>query len=209
MTPDSSTRILDVAERLVQERGYNGFSYADVAAELGVTKASLHYHFPSKAQLGTALIQRYTERFTDSLAEIEMRSTLAATRLDAYAQLYADVLGGRGMCLCGMLAAEYQTLPGSMREAVVTFLDDNENWLERILELGRTNDGLRFEGSARDAARFLLSGLEGAMLLARPYDDVGRFRSAASRLLTGLTGVTPARRTRAPARPPDRAFRQL
>ena len=65
---DTATRILDSAERLVQQRGFNGFSYADVASELGITKASLHYHFSSKAELGEALIARYAERFTGELA---------------------------------------------------------------------------------------------------------------------------------------------
>ena len=63
----TADRILDIAERLVQVRGFNGFSYADVAAELGMTKASLHYHFPGKAELGRALIVRYTERFAAAL----------------------------------------------------------------------------------------------------------------------------------------------
>ena len=41
-------------ERLVQSRGFNGFSYADVSAELGITKAALHYHFAGKAEMGQA-----------------------------------------------------------------------------------------------------------------------------------------------------------
>ncbi len=116
---DTASRILDVAERLVQLRGFNGFSYADVAAELSITKASLHYHFAGKAELGEALIARYAERFKGSLAEIEVRPIDARAKLDAYAKLYADVLRGKRMCLCGMLAAEYQTLPKPMRSAVI------------------------------------------------------------------------------------------
>src|SRR5450631_2839093 len=92
---DTRSRILDVAERLVQVRGFNGFSYADVAAELEITKASLHYHFPGKAELGETLIARYSERFADALAAIDTRLTDAPTKLDAYASLYADVLRGR------------------------------------------------------------------------------------------------------------------
>ena len=70
-SPSTATRILDVAEGLAQTRGFNGFSYADIAAEIGITKASLHYHFPSKADLGRALVRRYTERFMDALDAIE------------------------------------------------------------------------------------------------------------------------------------------
>ena len=136
-TNDTAARILDIGERLVQVRGFNGFSYADVAAELDMTKAALHYHFPGKAELGRALIERYTERFVAALADIDERIPEAPAKLDAYAGLYADVLRGQRMCLCGMLAAEYQTLPDPMRAAVIAFIDANEAWVEKVLAQGR------------------------------------------------------------------------
>src|SRR3954454_1089043 len=89
---DTASRILDVAERLVQIRGFNGFSYADIAAELDITKASLHYHFPGKAELGEALIRRYTVRFTEALDAIDSRDVDALAKLDAYARIYGNVL---------------------------------------------------------------------------------------------------------------------
>jgi TetR/AcrR family transcriptional regulator, transcriptional repressor for nem operon len=184
---DTAQRILDVAERLVQVRGFNGFSYANVAGELGITRASLHYHFPGKAELGEALIARYAARFADALEEIDGHLADARAKLDAYAGLYADVLRGDRMCLCGILAAEYQTLPGPMRDEVVRFFDDNEVWLAGVLAQGRSERTLSFEGSPRDAAQTILGGLEGAMLLARPYGDLVRFQSAAARLLASLT----------------------
>jgi TetR/AcrR family transcriptional repressor of nem operon len=186
---NTRSRILDVAERLVQVRGFNGFSYADVAAELGVTKASLHYHFPSKAELGEALIARYAERFAHALAAIDANLTPAPAKLDAYANLYAEVLRQERMCLCGMLAAEYQTLPGPVRNAVVAFLDDNEAWLALVLEHGREDGSLRFSNTAADTARSIVSGLEGAMLVARPYGAVDRFETTAAQLLAGLAGT--------------------
>src|SRR5271167_3330328 len=136
------SRILDAGERLVQVRGFNGFSYADVAAELSLTKASLHYHFPSKAELGEALIARYAERFARALADIDANLTHPPAKLDAYASLYAEVLRQERMCLCGMLAAEYQTLPSPIRNAVVAFLDENEAWLTLVLEQGREEGSL-------------------------------------------------------------------
>jgi TetR/AcrR family transcriptional regulator, transcriptional repressor for nem operon len=183
---DTATQVLDVAERLVQERGYNGFSYADVARELGVSTAALHYHFPGKAELGEALIERYATRFAAALAGLDDRDLDPRRKLEAYAQLYAEVFRDDRMCLCGMLAADYATLPDPMRDRVVLFFDDNERWLARVLEVGRADGVLRFQGSPRDVARTLLAGLEGAMLVARPYGDLKRFRSAAALLVDGL-----------------------
>lgn len=184
----TATRILDVAGRLVQSRGFNGFSYADVAAELSVTKASLHYHFPGKAELGEALINRYAIRFAEALQAIDAESSDVRAKLAAYAAVYAAVLEDQRMCLCGMLAADYETLPPAMRTAVVRFFDDNEAWLERVLEQGASEGSLHYEGRARDQAQLIISTLEGAMLVARPYGDPERFRAAAHRLLATLDG---------------------
>jgi TetR/AcrR family transcriptional repressor of nem operon len=182
----TASQILDVAERLVQERGFNGFSYGDVAGELGITRAALHYHFASKAELGDALIERYAERFFDALDRVDGDRADAPDKLRAYAQLYADVFRDDRMCLCGMLAADYATLPEPMRERVVSFFDENEVWLARVLEEGRAAGTIRFEGPARSVARTLIGGLEGAMLVSRPYHDVERFGDAAELLIRGL-----------------------
>jgi TetR/AcrR family transcriptional regulator, transcriptional repressor for nem operon len=186
---DTRERILDVAERLVQVRGFNGFSYADVAAELAITKASLHHHFPSKAGLGEALIARYAERLTDALAAIDAHAAEAPAKLDAYTGLYTDVLREGRMCLCGMLAAEHETLPTPIRGAVVAFLDENESWLERVLEQGRSDGSLRFNGTAKATARSILSGLEGSMLVARSRGEIESFQTGAALLLKGLAGT--------------------
>jgi TetR/AcrR family transcriptional repressor of nem operon len=192
--PSASTagRVLDAAERLVQVRGFNGFSYADIAAELQITKASLHYHFATKADLGEALISRYAARFLQALAEVDTGGAAAPAKLAAYAKLYADVLSDQRMCLCGMLAAEYPTLPDPMKTAVLGFFDENEAWLAAVLEQGREERTLAFAGSVRDTARMIVSGLEGAMLVTRPYGDTARFDVAAASLLASVTGTAQA-----------------
>ncbi|MBV8463090.1 MAG: TetR/AcrR family transcriptional regulator [Acidimicrobiales bacterium] len=182
---DTASRLLDVAERLVQRRGFNGFSYADVADELGVTKAALHYHYASKAELGTALVERYAARFLDALGAIDVDLD-ARQALHAYADLYLSALRDDRMCLCGMLAAEYRTLPEPMQSRLRGFFDANEEWLAALLEKGRASGTLRFAGSARQVARMVVGALEGAMLIARPYDDLERFRTAAAQLVDSL-----------------------
>lgn len=189
---DTRTRALDVAERLVQSRGFNGFSYADIAAEVGVSTASLHYHFAGKSELGAALIARYAARFKDELADIDARLADARARLEAYASIYAELLQKGRFCLCGMLAAEYETLPMPMRVAVIDFFDHNEVWLTSVLEFGEEQGELRLNGLPVDVARMIMSGLEGAMLVTRPYGEVARFKIAAAQLLMSLTGAIPA-----------------
>ena len=184
---DTAQRALDVAERLVQVRGFNGVSYADVAAEIGVTKAALHYHFATKAELGEALINRYASRFEAALGEIGQRRVDALSKISAYATIYLDVLRQGRTCLCGMLAAEYQTLPAAMQHAVVKFFDLNETWLEGVLDEGHQSGTLRHHGSARDAAQVVIGTLEGAMLVARLHDDPTRLEAAADQLLADLS----------------------
>jgi len=199
---DTASQILDIASRLVQSRGFNGFSYADIAAELQITKASLHYHFATKAELGQQLIERYEADFVAALAAIDGKSRTAADRLQRYVRLYAAVLSEGRMCLCGMLAAESGTLPESMRTRLRHYFDANERWLARVLDEGRKAGELAFTGPPAAVAEMLVGALEGAMMLARSYADPTRFDAAARRLLDDLKAAAPrARKAATPAAP--------
>ena len=205
----AATAILDVAEQLAQTRGYNGFSYADIAAQLGVTKASLHYHFPSKAELGRALIERYHELFGAALDRIDAETRLPQEKLQRYVALYDAVLSNERMCLCGMLAAEYATLPAPMQQGLTAFFDANERWLSAVLDAGLRARIFEFKEPAKERARVILGALEGAMLVARSYGNPRRFQSAAAYVLADLGSARPPQRTRTRAaavvpRPPRR-----
>lgn len=183
----TAERILDIAQRLVQTRGFNAFSYADLSSELGIRKASIHHHFPTKAELGRRLMARYHDGFRSVLAEIDREGGGACRKLKAYARVYVDVLRDEDrMCLCGMLAADFKTLAAPLRSAIKEFFSLNEEWLSRVLEEGRKARELRFEGPAMAQARHLVYGLEGAMLVARTFGDLPRFQEAADHLLLGL-----------------------
>jgi TetR/AcrR family transcriptional regulator, transcriptional repressor for nem operon len=179
---ETAERILGVAEGLAQTRGFHAFSYADIAAELRITKASLHYHFATKAELGHSLLVRYSQRFGAALATLDDEPDLRR-RLYRYVQIYEDVLVRDRMCLCGMFAAEYQTLPAPMQRELRRFFDANEAWLARNLDAGRQSGVLAFAGSSVEAARTLTATLEGAMLLARAYEEPARFAAVAKSFL--------------------------
>ncbi|MBM2844206.1 MAG: nemR 2 [Anaerolineales bacterium] len=179
-------RILDIAEGLVQVRGFNAFSYADVALAVGIQKASLHHHFATKGDLGRALVGRYRLAFLESLRAIEADTDDAKERLQRYAGLYGAVLRRRRMCLCGMLASDVATLPKAMRESIAEFFAENQAWLARVLERGGKRGEIRFEGSAVSMAAFFLSSLEGAMLVARGTGVLEQFDEVAQRLLASV-----------------------
>lgn len=196
----AAQRILDIAQQLAQTRGFNGFSYADIAAKMAVTKASLHYHFPSKAALGRALIVRYRSAFEQALEAIDQRAGGALEKLRRYTELYDAVMRNNRMCLCGMLAAEYVTLPTPMQDELRRFFKANERWLTAVLEDGRRNSMLTFRGPSPERARVLLGALEGTMLVARSCRDDRQFRSAAKRLIADLAADPAAAASGAPSK---------
>ena len=189
-TLHTSQLIMDIAQRLVQTRGFNAFSYADIARALNLSKASLHYHFASKSDLGVRLIERYEDSFERTLGAIDLEGGEAAIKLRHYVDIYSRVLADERMCLCGMLAAEFVTLPKSMQTALDSFFKLNERWLVAVLEDGRGSGSLRFEGSTAEAAQFIISSLEGSMMMARSHGGVARFDAAVRHLLAdfGITG---------------------
>lgn len=200
---DTSARILSEAQRLVQMRGFNGFSYADIAETLGVTKASLHYHFPSKAELGRRLIDRYRTDFIAALRAIDESGADTCGQLTAYINIYARILADDRMCLCGMLAAEYTTLPPQMQQSLRAFFEGNEAWLSQLLKKGRDAHELKFKGDPKETANALTGALEGAMLVARAYGGTTHFRNSARLLVASLCSApfkSASRPHRGPAR---------
>lgn len=187
-TATTAGRILDLAEGLIQRRGYEAYSYADIADALHIRKASIHYHFPSKGELTRAVAARYRAAFAGTLAELQAECPDPSTRLMRYVRLFRDALrDGDDMCLYGMLASDSATLPESVREEVNGFFADQEAWLTALLREGRASGAFEFEGKAEGAASALLAGLEGAMLVARSRRDVKYFAAVALRLVGALT----------------------
>ena len=183
----TAERILDIAERLMQTRGFNNFSYADIATELGITKASLHYHYPGKAELGQALITRYTSGSTKRWpTSIETSPTRARSSRPTWTCMPAS-------CERADVHVRHprRGVPDAARTRcngeVIGFFDENQRWLAGLLKAGDDRGNAKFTGRPEDVAQGILSTLEGAMLVARPYGDLARFDAAAGQLMAGLT----------------------
>jgi TetR/AcrR family transcriptional repressor of nem operon len=180
-------RILDVAQRLAQSRGYNAFSYADLAEALGIRKASIHYHFPSKADLAHALVARYRKQAAALLAQIDTETTDPVLKLRRYVALDQEIMDdGSRVCLGGMFASDVLSLSDPVRAEVDGFFRDNERWLADVLRQGQRQGSFRISASADEEAQMFVAGLQGAMLIARSRHDPTHFSRVADCMLAAL-----------------------
>ena len=160
-----TSQILDVAERRMRESGYHAVSYRDIADEMGIKSASLHYHFRKKSDLGEALVRRYTERFFARLAEATDTGASANAQLEAFIDLYRLALGDEyRVCLCVMLGSESPGLPDPVIDNVGVFFDRSVAWLERTL--GQTGSDDPHAGACA-----ILAKLQGAMILSSVWQN--------------------------------------
>jgi TetR/AcrR family transcriptional repressor of nem operon len=189
---DTRTALLDSAERAARKRGFDAFSYADLASEVGIRKASIHYHFPMKADLAFGLIERYASRFSETLAEIDEQYARAADKLRAYHQVYREALAeGDQLCLCVALSAGRDSLSEPVLERLNQFHEDSIAWLTQTFEdAARDGSVIAVADSCAEAAA-TLALMEGAQLVARAAKDVTHFNQAtaafAARLLPSQT----------------------
>ncbi|HSF38924.1 MAG TPA: TetR/AcrR family transcriptional regulator [Thermoanaerobaculia bacterium] len=175
---DTKREILDAAESMLQERGFNGFSYHHIAERLGVKNAAVHYHFRSKNDLGVAVIERYRRRFQRWAEKLEADGADSWVKLEAFFGIYLDLLkNGNRICPSGTLQAEFHTIPETLQESVRALVVDMQAWLTRILADGRERGVFGFPGEPEDQALVLIATLQGALQIARATGP-GRFEAA-------------------------------
>ena len=169
---DTRARILDVAENLLLERGYNAFSYQHIARELGIKPAAIHYHYPSKDDLGTAIVARQLRRLRKWRDLPRVADLPPAEQFEALLAVYDNHARNEcRVCLFGALAAEFRTLPAPMQAELRTFNRELTEWLAQVLAVGRATASLRFVGSPAAKAAQVLTTLAGALQVARVHDE--------------------------------------
>jgi len=170
--PDTRTRILDLAESLLLARGYNAFSYQHIARELGIKPAAIHYHYPSKDDLGTAIVSRQLRRLRKWRDLPRVTDLRPDQQLEALFAVYDTHLKQNiRVCLFGALAADFQTLPAPMQQELRTFNRELMEWVAEVLAAGRATSTIRFVGSPAAKSAQLLTTLAGALQSARVHDE--------------------------------------
>lgn len=173
---ETAEQILDLAETLIQTRGYSAFSYQDIADALGIRKASIHYHFPSKADLGIAVVNRYIDRFDAALSAVAGdQSLLSMTMLDHYTLPYLEFARAPDrVCLCGALAGEMLALPPELRARVDHFFTTHQAWLTKLVKRGVARGEFHLPAPAPKVARSIFAALQGALLVKRATGDISQ-----------------------------------
>ncbi len=181
---DRKTALLDCAEAAVRARGFDGFSYADLAAGVGIRKASIHHHFPTKADLALALIERYSGNFFAVLNDIAVDNKAGGARLRAYVAACRQALdGGTKLCLCIAFCTGRDGLSAPVLAKLDGFHITVAAWLKDTFSLGEKDGTITVVADAENEAHACLAQMEGAQLIARAAKDVGRFDQAVAVLL--------------------------
>jgi len=185
MVGSTAERIVGEGRRLIMTRGYNGFSYADIAAAIGIRKASIHHHFAGKNDLAVAVVEQSRVIIRAQVEQLARAEPDAAEQLRAYAGYWEQCIADNSapFCIAAMLAAELPSLPDDVAGAVRAHFAELSTWLAHLLALGVRQGGVTLVGSPEDEADAFLSAIYGAMLSARAFADPARFVSITETLL--------------------------
>jgi len=187
----TSEDILDCARSLIIEGGYNGFSYADIAAVVGIRKASIHHHYPSKVDLVKALIARHYEDTEAGFANLELSISDPLEQLRAYTHYWGVCIkdASASFCICALLASELPVLPAEIVPEVRAYFKMLSSWLASVLERGSREGQVRLSEAPHIEAETFMATVHGAMLSARAYGDPNMFPLVTEPLLRRLSAV--------------------
>ena len=172
-TTDTRQTIMDIARGMVQARGYNALSFREIAKVVGVKSASIHYHFPTKGDLGAALAKRYTDDALTFFDDQRAHSTSLEDSFQLYTNIFRSALErDNRMCLCGIMSAEYDDLPPEVRVEVDRFTDVNIAWLSDMLTRKKSR---ATADAVQKQALAIFAAVEGAQLVARGRGDLALF----------------------------------
>lgn len=174
-------RLMDAAESRIRLNGYHAVSFRDLADDLGIKSASVHYHYPQKEDLGLAVVERYSERFFAALNAEAANALRPVDKIAAFCKTYEAALKSSDkICLCGMLGAESCGLPEELSKAVAGFFEANIKWVWKALPSDMAPD------RRRAMAAHIVASLQGAMMLAISLKSPKSFETTAKALLASL-----------------------
>ena len=193
---DTRNEILQLTHELFLTRGFNGFSYQDLADRLGIRKASIHYHFPSKEDLGVAMIDNFQQELSTWSGNLDAIDADPVAKLDALFQIYTDIFKGQGqICMVGACSAEWNTLAEPVRNKMMAVMAGQRTWLVDLIKEGRHTGSFAPGTDALPLARLVYASMQGALQLARVQSDESMLHMVIRQLKDLVQGNVPATTT--------------
>ena len=180
--------IVAKAKDYLQRYGFSGFSFQDLANDIGLRKASLHYYFKSKEELGLVLIEEYRnafERWTQA-----MQNKNAREKLDGMFHIFVLMAkDGKKICPTGALTTELQKLPASMQKKLREFHEEQKQWLLQTLIDGQREGIFNRSLAAGEYADLLLAIFQGGIQIARLRGNIDSMKDSYESLRKVLTSA--------------------
>ena len=160
-------------------------SYSHISKAVNIKKGSIHYHFPTKEDLVSCLVERFYTEFKTHVSEILCTSLKPKTKLQRFMRLFENTLlegGNNKACLCGMLCAEYLSINEQTASLVKEFFNESEKAISQILKEGVEQKSFSVSGSVKNTSDLFLATLEGGMFLSRLDGGPERYKKLLSQL---------------------------
>lgn len=188
MKNDMSERILDLAERLIMERGYKAFSYNDLSKEIGIKTSSIHYHYPTKGDLGRQIVLRYIRLCNEVTESIDNSTENPKKKIREFINLFFEHLKSADKaCPIAMLASDYENLPEDVKEELINCIETHEVWITKVLKSGLEKKIFKFTDSPENRAKAIFFAIEGATIAARAFSDSKRIQMAENMIINSIT----------------------
>jgi len=157
--------IVRLGDQLIREKGFNAFSFYDLSKKLKIKNASIHYHFPTKTDLGLSILKDHTDRLRELIQSTTAKNPLQ--KLHAFLSIYERIKSEDRVCLVGSLATDLKTVDGKMANALKVLACEILNWVTDILEEGRKMKYFKFQESSRTRALLVITNMLAALQLSR------------------------------------------
>lgn len=168
---NTKSKIIQIGDALIREKGYNGFSFSDISKQLNIKNASVHYHFATKTQLGVAIVHSHITGLEQLISLNEHKDPLA--KLHAFLSIYENIKSEDKVCLVGSLATDLRTVDTDVRHALKILVDKILLWVIQFLEEGKANGQFHFSGSAKTKALMITTTMLASLQITRLtcYED--------------------------------------
>lgn len=183
---DTRTKILDVAEDLVQRVGLNAMSYKDISEAVGIRKASIHHHFPKKENLVDELLERCAVNYGNNYLQIAEGKGQAPEKLRKLAAVFENGLNNSKLCLVGSISTNRNTLQQSSCDILQNTIEKTVSIFAAVFKQGRKEESITFTGTDTTTAFAFFACLVGAQTIARSQGGVQLFRQATEVFITGF-----------------------